>query len=260
MAGKLSSISYQSHQKRNRSQQLGKENQRTTVLALIFFCLWGLVVCRLFYLQILKHNVYTAKASSQYEVSKKLFPARGDIFIQENTAKNDLTERNLYPIAVNKKFTLVYAQPNQIVDATSTAEKLAPILEMKVEDLANKLAKPNDPYEPIKHKVSDELVAQIKALNLTGINFVQENFRFYPEKNFASHLLGFVGYVGDQRKGQYGVEGHFNQELTGHPGILVSDQDPSGSLIAVGKYNSQEARDGTDLILTIDHTIQFTAC
>jgi cell division protein FtsI/penicillin-binding protein 2 len=77
----------------------------------------------------------------------------------------------------------------------------------------------------------------------------------------GGHLLGFVGSDQDgNMAGRYGLEGYFNEMLSGINGYLYSERDIAGRLIAVGERNVEPAVDGADIVLTIDRTIQYMAC
>lgn len=228
---------------------------RMTFLALAIFIFAALIIYRLFSLQILQHPFYEALASDQHDIYEKLIPERGEILVHDRFSGD-----RLYPVATNKTFQLVYAVPKRIQDPKKTAELLAPLLEVKPEDILPRLEKSDDLYEPLKHQVPEEIAAKIKELNLPGIEFNDESYRYYPEGRTFSHLLGFVGYQGDEQKGQYGLEGYFEKELAGQQGFLQAQMDAAGNWITVGNMEMKEAIDGSKLILTIDRTVQFTVC
>ncbi|NBS41517.1 penicillin-binding protein 2, partial [bacterium] len=99
------------------------------------------------------------------------------------------------------------------------------------------------------------------ALDLPGVYFIREEGRLYPEKGLGGHVIGFVGSTGDgTMSGKYGIEGYFNEELTGTPGFLRSERDIAGRLIAIGEQSIEPAVDGADVVLTVDRTIQYYAC
>jgi len=99
-----------------------------------------------------------------------------------------------------------------------------------------------------------------KELKIDGIGFSESSFRFYPETNIGSNILGFVGYVGDKQQGRYGLEEFFDQELTGSPGSIKIERDAKGYPIIINDREYNKADDGSDLILTINRSIQFMAC
>ncbi|MDX9893333.1 MAG: penicillin-binding protein 2 [Patescibacteria group bacterium] len=230
--------------------------QTRIVLVFLFVGLLGiLIIGRLFSLQILQHQFYLALASETQEVYKNLFPQRGSIYVREKD--------QLYPLVTNRDYYLVYAEPVKVKDSAKIVDSLTPILDLKEDEwksLLTSLNKTGDPYEPIKHKVTKPQVEQIESLNLEGIGFIPETFRFYPEKNIGGHIFGFVGFKDEEKVGQYGLEGYFNDELSGKSGLIKSVKDALGSLITIGPRSVQKAEDGVDLILTIDRQVQFTAC
>lgn len=208
-----------------RKKLLKKEESkdgRVNILLFIIFLIILATIIRLFDLQILKKNYYIALASGQHQIFENLVPERGQVYVE------DKFSRELYPLAVNKKLNLAYAVPKKIEDPEKVAQELEPILEISQEDLLAKLSKEEDLYEPLKHKLEDEQVEEIKNKDLTGIYFQPENWRYYPDHSLASHILGFVGFVGEDKRGLYGVEGYYDDMLAGKEGYLESDKDALG--------------------------------
>lgn len=99
-----------------------------------------------------------------------------------------------------------------------------------------------------------------KELKIPGLGFNLENFRYYPEKEIASHLLGFVSYADGEGKGKYGLEEFFNEELFGKYGYLKSEKGGQSNLMIVNDREYTKPTDGTDLVLTIDRNVEFMAC
>lgn len=216
------------------------------------------IALRLFILQVLDHEIYTALASGQHEIFKELFPSRGDILI------HDLKDDMLLPIATVRQVAFVYADPRKVEDSDRTAEALGELFgfdEEKVDALEERLKDREDPYEPIERNVTDDTLDALVALKLPGVYFLREEGRLYPERGLGGHVVGFVGSGADGAlSGRYGVEGYFNEELTGTPGFLRSERDIAGRLIAIGERSIEPAVDGSDVVLTLDRTIQYFAC
>jgi len=129
-----------------------------------------------------------------------------------------------------------------------------------IDGYLEKLNKKHDPYEPIKQKVDQEDTQKIKEMNLPGINQIMVNYRYYPEENVGSHILGFVGYNDDKKCGQYGLEGFFNEELTGKFGLIKAERSAQGEVIIINDREYTKPINGSDLVLTINRSIQFAAC
>jgi cell division protein FtsI/penicillin-binding protein 2 len=127
--------------------------------------------------------------------------------------------------------------------------------------LFEKLNKRTDPYEPIQDRVDEETADAVRALNIAGVGFVRQFDRFYPEGDLAAAVIGFVGKneQGDS-VGRYGVEGYWDRELRGTGGFLEGFRSATGGWIPLAKRVFRDAKDGSDIILTIDRSLQHYAC
>ena len=220
------------------------------ILVIICFCV---VILRLFQVQIVKNNFYKALAQDQHEFFQETISKRGEIFIK------DLYSDQLYPLAVNKELSTVYASPKTVVNKSETANRLSEILELDEERIFNLLNKKDDPYEVIKISVLDDVIEKIEKEEFVGIGIIPEVVRYYPGNNLASNLVGFLGFKGNKRVGQYGIEGYYNDRLEGTMGFLEIEKDVSGNWISFGLKSSKAPENGDDIILTIDQTIQYLA-
>jgi len=226
-------------------------------LLIFFIILVGFIlISRLFDLQILKHNFYKDLAANQHGIYQILFPKRGEIFIKDRFYGRSSSSQ-LFPLAISKDWAMVYAIPQKINNNEEVVKLLAPLLEIDESVLRQKIGKRNDPYEPLKHKLSSEVSEKISDLNIEGIVLASESWRYYPHGSLASHVLGFVGFSEDEQLGQYGIEGYYDPKLGGESGFLEGEKDAQGNLLAIAKHYFQPVEDGIDLILTIDPNIQF---
>ncbi len=221
----------------------------------------ALIIVRLVQLMIFGHSWYTALAIGAQEAYQQLTPDRGHIYMQDSRSG----ERFL--VALNRDYYLVYADTRDIQDdeiAEDVAEQLATIFEYDDEqkfELYLALNKRTDPYEPIEQKVDEEIIHTIKALDLPGIAFIRKPHRFYPEGQFAGPVLGFVGKTDDGRSiGRYGIEGHWEEEIAGSGGFIEGARSALGTWLPLASQSFQDVRDGVDIVLTIDRTVQFQAC
>lgn len=291
--------------KNQRKVKGGSNNNRLHVVMAIIFLLVFAIVIKLYDLQIIKYDYYTALAASEHNVNNKLAPRRGRIFIHDSVSSR---EDGLYPIATNKDFAQVYAVPKDIKDPDKVADQLfeifdraeveeevdellsdeslfssSSIIQLTAEDKENldefrvikrekeielrkkailekyiaKLSKENDPYEPIRRKVDDDTLAKLIAENIPGINHMPETFRYYPDKNIESHILGFTNF---NNVGRYGLEGFFNDELTGTFGSVKTERSAGGKLVIINNRKYKKQKDGSDLILSINRSIQYAVC
>ncbi len=273
---------------------------RIKFLAIFFIVFSILIVFKLFYLQIVRGAFYEDLAVGQHELYKKLFPERGSIYVVENNSGKQtlfplVTNKELHmlyavprdiaePRQTAEKLFELFGLPANINMEKVELELFADITadldlamtkeikqirldkwheeqkELETARLEALLDKENDPYEPIRHKLTDDQMETIKAWEIKGLAFKNEIWRFYPEKGMGGHILGFLGFDGDNRIGKYGLEGYFDKELTGELGEIRSEKDGLGNLIAIGSSSLKEKVDGYSLALTIDRAIQYKAC
>ena len=230
------------------------KDKRLLIIERFFEIIAVLVVAKLFVIQVVQGNFYQALASGQHELYKNLFPTRGEILVKEISS---LGEASYYPLATNKDFKTVYAEPRSVTDPANAAYQLSTALGLDKDELFNKLNKPADPYEPLKRKITDQEYAAVKVLNISGIKFQSETYRYYPEKNIGANVLGFVGISNEQRVGQYGLEGYFEEELRGVVGLNSAG---SGNWVKNIFQGGFEAKDGMNIVTTIDRTVQYQVC
>ncbi|TES96593.1 penicillin-binding protein 2 [Patescibacteria group bacterium] len=223
------------------------QKRRLSFLGLLLVVLAGLVVAKLFYLQVLRHSYYLAFAENQHWMKRDIPAERGKIYVK------DPETGGLYPLATNIQKDLCYTVPGRIKDPDYAAEKLAPLLKMKKQDILKEFEK-SKYYVPLKHKLTEKQSEKIQNLGIEGVMVTPESWRYYPEKKLASHILGYVDWDG---KGRYGLEGYFNGSLKGKPGFLEAEKDQGGQLISIGNLNLDPPKNGDDLILTIDRTVQY---
>ena len=230
---------------------------RIYLVLLLVGLFWLGIFIRLFQIQIVKHNFYKVAADSQSRLFEELTPQRGEIFIHDKDGV-------LSPLATNRNLDTVFLVPKELNDLSgeqkiNIAGQLASLLELDKDNILAKINKINDPYELLKKRVDDETVKKIKDLHFPGIYFVLQGWRWYPQNNLASHLVGFVGFQDDRQIGLYGLEKFYEKKLVGEAGILSGKKDALGRPVLLDMENFDPAKNGSKLILTIDQNIQYLA-
>ncbi len=228
---------------------------RLRALRLVFFAFGLVVLVQLFRIQVIGNDFYAALAEGQHDLFRHLFPQRGKIYARDHASGDQE-----YLLATNRTLNLLYAEPFRLKDASAAAAAIAPILGVETSDLAAKLSKKEERYRVLARKLDAGMRERIEALGIEGIGFSQEDFRYYPEGTTGAQMLGFVGEGERGRSGRYGIEGWFDEDLTGEQGYLESEKDPGGRAIAIGNRTVERAQDGADLVLTVDRTVQYVAC
>ncbi len=168
---------------------------------------------------------------------------RGGIF--------DRTGRDL---AVSVSQTTITADPRVIVDPIGSAAKLASILHIDEGALLGRLANPKSAFAYVARKVDNNMAKQVRHLHLPGISFVDESKRFYPSGSVAAPMLGFVG---TDNTGLGGLEYLYEKPLRGSAGEVQVERDPQGNDIPGGHHQVRAAQRGSDLVLTVDQSLQW---
>jgi len=108
----------------------------------------------------------------------------------------------------------------------------------------------------LRQEKTEQLLEQIKEdrQKWRGIKIQEEYFRYYPEGSLGAQIIGYVDRSGN---GQYGIENTFNKILAGVAGEFSSKKDSIGRQITVGDSTIRPAKDGDDIVLTIDRSIQM---
>jgi len=284
--------------KRQRKHNNSELDRRTKIISIIFILMGFCIVARLFFLQIIKYPLYNALASGQHEILRQLLPERGEIFAETEDGLYPLAiNRDSYivyavPQEIENATSTVdvifpwlteiinrdvpeaeledFIPDPELIPAAEVVDQLnsevvesniaEPALDPDYIAMINRLSKRDDPYEPLLKGVIKKDIEVLEKNNLAGIYWVSVPSRYYLDKEISSHTLGFFSTLSDVKKGQYGLEGYWDDILSGQQGILRSEKDAGGSQISIVPSLLQQAHDGSDLILTIEPAIQHTAC
>jgi cell division protein FtsI (penicillin-binding protein 3) len=216
-------------------------SRRLYIFAALLF-LWICVICfRLVRLQVVKYGDFMQRAQRQQNRTIPVQPRRGNIY-----------DRNGYELAMSIDVDSVFAVPSEVHDQETTAVILGRVLDMAPQEIVARLQS-NRNFAFIKRKIDAETANRVRELNLRGIYFRKEPKRFYPKRELAAQVLG---YVGMDDEGLGGLEREFDDDLRGIPGQELISID------ARRKWFSRVEKPpdpGQNLVLTIDQTIQYIA-
>jgi len=221
----------------------------------VFLLFFLSIIIRLFYWQVVRAEFLQSQAENQHFTDTKIDATRGNIlFSDESILASSNPVFSLYglpkAIATDQKVKVAYLIAKVLSEDPTEVDTFA-------KDVTAKLSQ-NLYWVQLEKNISIEQKKQIENLNLPGIGFQQGSTRFYPEGSSSAHLLGFLG--SDTRgasKGYFGLEGYFDGELKGMSGLVRYERDALGLPILIGNFFATEARDGKDLVLNIDRSIQF---
>lgn len=216
---------------------------RNRKLLLAFGILSLFILGRVAQVQIVRsHELADQAVAERLEVDR--IPARrGDIY----DARGNL-------LATDLPSARVWAILGSIDDRQRTAELLAPLLGEPVQELLADLSTPDVEWLLLARQIEPEAVKAIESLQLDGIYLESEPMRFYPNGEFAAHVLGFTNI---EHEGNYGVEGGYDDAVGGDPGTLIAERDGAGNVIALTPSYWDPPEDGSDLVLTIDSGVQL---
>ena len=243
----------------------GKQNNRmiNLFIVLALFC-FGYIIYRVSYLALSPEvdGVNLKEfADSRSIVSKDIYAKRGNIYDVNGEA-----------LAINvSSYTLIaYLDPSRsegedklyhVKDKKETAKKLATVLKMKEKDIYDILNQ-KDRYQVefgTAGKGLTELEKEsIEKLNLPGLDFIEDEKRYYPNGNFTSYTLGYANNDDNGKiVGAFGMESLLNDVLAGTDGYTTYQKDLNGYKIPGTKEVTVNAVNGNDIYLTIDSNIQF---
>ncbi len=212
----------------------------------IVLALWvAAIVTRLVFLQVVAHADLVARAERQQKRTQEAVAKRGDIL-----------DRRGHLLATSVDADTIYAVPSEIADAGDAVAKLCRAFtdctRKERAALIEKLAQQRA-FVYVRRQVSPELAARVAALKLEGIGFLKESRRFYPNRELAAHLLGWVNI---DNKGMAGIESTYDSKIGGKNGTILIQTD------AKRRVFSRVERPpvaGPSIELTIDEYLQHIA-
>ncbi|HWR98163.1 MAG TPA: penicillin-binding protein 2, partial [Candidatus Methanoperedens sp.] len=204
----------------------------------------ALIVGRLFSLQVTGHRRLAARAAEQLAGELQFLPKRGVI-----------ADRAGRRLAVDVEVDSVYGVPSQVADKTAVARELAAATGRDQARYAKELAKQR-PFVWLERRVSPAISERLAARGWKGVGFLKENRRFYPQREFGAHVLGFAGL---DNQGLAGIELGYDRDLWREAVVVMAERDAHGNDLLVSGPPLEALREGDELRLTLDAVIQFIA-
>ena len=218
-------------------------SKKRLIIVLILACLLFLaLIFRTGYLQLVKGEWLTTKATDQQTREIPIEPKRGTIY-----------DKNMKELAVSVTKYTVWCKPVEVKEKENTAKKVSEILGKEYDDVLKSVSKKNMALVKIERWIDDEKAKQIREANIPGIWVAEDNQRYYPYGNFAPYVLG---HTSADSEGIAGIEMKYNKHLKGTPGKLIVSTDASGREIPRGMEKYYEPTQGKGVVLTIDEVIQ----
>ncbi|MEY4694299.1 MAG: Stage sporulation protein, partial [Pseudomonadota bacterium] len=252
---------------RDNQAELHRFRERVGIVqAVVLFC-FLLLVLRLSYLQIVRHDDLQEQAENNRTAVIPTVPPRGTIL-----------DRNGVVLASNYSAYTLEITPSQVPDLEATIEALSKVVDIQSKDRRRfkRLREESRSFDslPIRTRLSDEEVARFSAqrYRFPGVEIKARLFRQYPFGELASHVVGYIGrinakekerleeedesgnYRGNEYIGKLGVELKYERELHGITGVNRVETSAGGR--ATRSLSSRQAIPGQNVVLSIDIQLQ----
>src|SRR5205814_3503080 len=254
---------------KNVEQELSRFRMRLFAAAAFVLFAFGLLVSRLVYLQVYRHDDLQAQAENNRIAVVPIVPNRWLI-----------VDRNGIVLANNYSAYTLEIMPSKVADLDATIDQIAEVIEVQPRDRKRfkRLMEETKSFEslPIRTKLTDEEVARFTAqrFRFTGVDIRARLFRNYPMGETASHLIGYIGRINESEKkameewpdedlanyrgtdyiGKLGLEQSYEAELHGATGFEEVETSAGGR--AVRRLKSNPSTPGNTLVLSIDIRLQ----
>jgi penicillin-binding protein 2 len=249
------------------AREQARFRMRLLVAGLVVVLAFSVVVARLVYLQIFRHEDLSEQAENNRTAIVPVVPNRGLIL-----------DRNGVVLASNYSAYTLEITPSKVADLEQTIEDLSHVVDIQARDRRRfkKLAEETRNFEslPIRTRLSDVEVARFAAqrYRFPGVEVKARLFRSYPYGELASHVIGYIGrinqtekarieesddednYKGTEYIGKLGIEQSYEAQLHGLTGVEEIETSAGGR--AVRKLASNPATPGNTVVMSIDIRLQ----
>ena len=247
-----------------KNENVRRANRIIQTRSFVLMILMGVVMFvllffRLFDLQITRHEELQGKAVNQQTRRTVVTANRGTIY---DAGGNIL--------AISSSAETIILSPLEIDNAVNDTENpvswtkeslaagLAEILDKDASAIRKRMDNVKSQYEVIQLRADEDTAAKVRSYvdenKIAGVHLVADTKRYYPYGSLAAQVIGFVG---DENTGLYGLEAYYEKELEGQSGLVISSKDQAENDMLYTYEQYFAAKNGSDLTLTLDTTIQY---
>ena len=247
-----------------KNENVRRANRIIQTRSFVLMILMGVVMFvllffRLFDLQITRHEELQGKAVNQQTRRTVVTANRGTIY---DAGGNIL--------AISSSAETIILSPLEIDNAVNDTEDpvswtkeslaagLAEILGKDASVIRKRMDNVKSQYEVIQLRADEDTAAKVRSYvdenKIAGVHLVADTKRYYPYGSLAAQVIGFVG---DENTGLYGLEAYYEKELEGQSGLVISSKDQAENDMLYTYEQYFAAKNGSDLTLTLDTTIQY---
>lgn len=181
-------------------------NARIRIISVALIVAALFLVTKLYFLQIVRGESFTASAERQYVNKNTVSFDRGEIYLQDRKGEK-------IPAAISRSGFTISLNPSVIEDGEFIYEKLSKVMSITREEFFSKISNKKEKNKEIAKNLNSETANKIKELNLYGVNVSGDKWRFYPGGSLAAQSIGFVAFLEDQLAGRYGLERYYEETL-----------------------------------------------
>ena len=247
-----------------KNENVRRANRIIQTRSFVLMILMGVVMFvllffRLFDLQITRHEELQGKAVNQQTRRTVVTANRGTIY---DAGGNIL--------AISSSAETIILSPLEIDNAVNDTEDpvswtkeslaagLAEILGKDASAIRKRMDNVKSQYEVIQLRADEDTAAKVRSYvdenKIAGVHLVADTKRYSPYGSLAAQVIGFVG---DENTGLYGLEAYYEKELEGQSGLVISSKDQAENDMLYTYEQYFAAKNGSDLTLTLDTTIQY---
>lgn len=247
-----------------KNENVRRANRIIQTRSFVLMILMGVVMFvllffRLFDLQITRHEELQGKAVNQQTRRTVVTANRGTIY----DASGNI-------LAISSSAETIILSPLEIDNAVNDTENpvswtkeslaagLAEILGKDASAIRKRMDNVKSQYEVIQLRADEDTAAKVRSYvdenKIAGVHLVADTKRYYPYGSLAAQVIGFVG---DENTGLYGLEAYYEKELEGQSGLVISSKDQAENDMLYTYEQYFAAKNGSDLTLTLDTTIQY---
>ena len=240
-------------------------NRGAALVSLLFTLLFFILCTRFIYIQVtgkVDGQVLAAMAEEKYTKKRNIEASRGSILDRNGQAIALDTPAFTVVGILDESLTIDDDKPRHVVDPRETAQKLAPLLNMDINEVEQILTKEKKQVEfgANGRDISFTLKQEIEELELPGIAFIRDYKRYYPNGVFASSLIGYAQKSLEEDaegiEGQLGLEKSLNDYLKEEDGFFTFQSDGRGLRLPNANEQITSPNNGSNVYLTIDKSIQ----
>ena len=221
-------------------------HRRIKILKYIVLASFAIIAVRLFFIQIVEHDYWTARADEEHTMLETISAKRGEVYMMDHDEPVAIVlNQTSYQVVIDPTVT----KKDEIKTALETYAK-----DYIIVDFDEVYNQEGLRYSIVAKNVPRDIIEKLAEQNLSAVYFKKVNQRVYPEGELASGVLGFVNNDG---VGQYGVESSLGETISGKDGLLKSTADVNKVALSIGNDNIKiPAVDGKDVVLSIDRGLE----